>query len=211
MLEFNISVDKNGGGSVYRIKENVWLTENFHTYQDVIHVNDTKKLVYNLVEDVTVTTNDGKLVASLTYKIEDLSGAVVYNKSTLTTLNRQQYVIRNIEARPHVVFTSGVSLGDELEVTLQVGHMIEINGEKIRFRNIDHATNTVSGLTRGVNMTGVIKVHHKYDYVHGLNDKVMLNPEYYTSVWNSTNFLPYGDPLQLSTNAPGKFLNTGIY
>jgi hypothetical protein len=211
MLEFNISVDKNGGGSVYRIKENVWLTEDFRTYQDVIHVNDTKKLVSNLVEDVTVTTNDGKLVASLTYKIEDLSGAVVYNKSSLATLNRQQYVIRNINSRPHVVFTSGVSLGDELEVTLQVGHMIEINGEKIRFRNIDHATNTVSGLTRGANLTGVIKVHHKYDYVHGLNDKVMLNPEYYTSVWNSTDFLPYGDPLQLSTNAPGKFLNTGIY
>ena len=208
---FNIIVDKTGAGNVYKFRNDTWLTKPLYLYEDTIYVNDARNLVSNIVEDVSVTTVDDMLVTYLTYSLNDLSGIIVYNKSSLTMLERNQYKVRTINGRSTVIFTSGVSDGHILEVTVQIGHILQVNGELIRFDKIDYTTNSVSGLMRGLRGTGILPVHNTYDRVYRINDGVKLEHTYYTTVWNSNNYTTAGDPLQLSNTAPANFLKTGVY
>jgi hypothetical protein len=210
-LIYHISVDKKGNGEIHRVQDNVWLTQPLYVYEDSIHVNNARKLVNNVVENVSAVTTDSGVVAQLSYRIEDLSGLIVQNINTLTTLGKDQYVVKNVNSRPTVIFNSGVSEGDNLVITLQIGHIVEINGEQIHFRTVDYVSNTVSGLTRGIKGTGIRKIHNTESYVHGFNDVTKLDAIFYNNIMSSTDITPMGDPMQISSTPAAKFLRTGSY
>jgi hypothetical protein len=89
--------------------------------------------------------------------------------------------------------------------------IVNINGEMIRFASVDYSTNIVSGLTRGVNGTGVKNIHEVNTFAYGISPDKKLADAYYNQVWNSKQFTSKGDPLQLSTNPAAKFLELGTF
>jgi hypothetical protein len=68
----------------------------------------------------------------------------------------------------------------------------------------------VSGLTRGVEGTGIRLVHPVYSYAYGISAAKQLDASYYFKSWNTKNYTDKGDPLQLSNSYPVKFLELGI-
>ena len=99
-----------------------------------------------------------------------------------------------------------------VDKTSNMNNIIQINGEKIRFLNIDYKNNTLSGLVRGVYGTGVVKTHYKYERIYGRNKSTQLAPEYYAVEWDTSNIVGNnGDPTQISTSPAAKFLNNDRY
>ena len=87
--------------------------------------------------------------------------------------------------------------------------ILQINGEKIRFNVIDSELNTVSGLTRGIEHTGILS-HPANSFAYPIVDSNKLPDAYYNDSWNRRIYNPTGDPLQFSDTAPAKFLNIGL-
>ena len=87
--------------------------------------------------------------------------------------------------------------------------ILQINGEKIRFNVIDSELNTVSGLTRGIEHTGILS-HPANSFAYPIVDSNKLPDVYYNDSWNRRIYNPKGDPLQFSDTAPAKFLNIGL-
>ena len=98
-----------------------------------------------------------------------------------------------------------------VDITTTDTNIVQINGEKIRFLLLDPINNALVGLVRGVLGSAVSETHSKYDIVYGRNNKVKLDPMYYTETWESKNINSKGDPLQLSTGSVPNFLNYGHY
>ena len=85
-----------------------------------------------------------------------------------------------------------------------------INSERIKFSAINHATNTISNLIRGVQGTGAQKKHDLYTVVNSLLPENLLDSSYYNQTWNSTYYdATLGNPLQVSTTVAAKFLKYG--
>jgi hypothetical protein len=91
---------------------------------------------------------------------------------------------------------------------LDIGNIVEINGERIRFANINLVSNTISGLTRGVQGTRVKEIHEEFSLGFGINAARRLTDEQYSLTWNSTNITLKGDPLQISTTQVADFLQS---
>ena len=89
-------------------------------------------------------------------------------------------------------------------------NIVDINGEKIRYTTVDTVTNTLSGLTRGVQGTGPLKVQEINSYIYGVSSRNTLDQTYYNQVWNSKNYTKKGDPLQLTVSDPVAFLKLGL-
>ena len=85
-----------------------------------------------------------------------------------------------------------------------------INGEQIKFSSVNYANNTISGLIRGVNGTGMQGTHAQYSTVYSILPTNLMRPYYYDQTWNSYNYSTTGDPLQLSTTVPAEFLKVDI-
>ena len=82
------------------------------------------------------------------------------------------------------------------------------NGEKIRFNSVDYTDNTLSGLQRGIDGTGVQTYHPLYSTVYSYIPNNLLDESYYDLTWNSYNYNSIeGDPLQISTTNAALFLN----
>jgi hypothetical protein len=88
---------------------------------------------------------------------------------------------------------------------------VTINGEKIRFSQVDREDNTLSGLTRGVLGTSPADLHDVYAVVYGLTNNRRLDRIYYNTIWNTNVYSSLGDPLQISDTAPVNFLKNGYY
>jgi hypothetical protein len=118
------------------------------------------------------------------------------------------YTLAIVTMTPTLLFTSGVSPGDLLTITVVEGNMIYIDGEYINFTSCDLSTNTLSGLIRGDLGTGVHPEIPMYTTVYGVIPTNKLNPMRYNDTWNSYYYNPVeGDPLQISTTVTANFLN----
>ena len=132
----------------------------------------------------------------------DKTGAPeVYNMS----INHRTWLTQDLYLGQNVIYFDDVS-----KIVDDTTKIVTIHGEKIRFTTVDYVANTVSGLTRGVNGTGIISFHSQYSYVYGLSAKKQLDSQYYYKSWNTKNYVAKGDPLQLSNSYPVKFLELGI-
>jgi hypothetical protein len=106
------------------------------------------------------------------------------------------------------VFISGANAGDLVTVSLIIGNIVEINGEKIKFNSININNNTITGLTRGVQGTTTLETHTKNSIGFGISPARRLTETQYSENWNSYEITSFGDPLQISTTTEGIFLNS---
>jgi hypothetical protein len=143
-----------------------------------------------------------------------LSSVEVVNntKAGLTISSEYINVVLN-DIAPVLEITAGswISENDSLTITSIEGNVIYINGEQITFSGVDVASNTLTGIARGVNGTAQQYLVLSNTTVIGLLPAKRLPDEYYNQTWNSAIYNPIeGDPLQISNTAPAMFLNTQV-
>jgi hypothetical protein len=209
-MSFNISVNKAGVGSVYRTnpEDSTWLTQDLFTGDDIIYFYNVSNLVETISASADIELSGTTIYAYVQFDITTVKGVEVYNNTTLTKLPESAFGTALLDGKSVIEFSSGVSVGDSITAILTVGDIVEINGERIRFSNLDAANNTVSGLTRGIQGTHETEVHHQYDMGYGINPAKKITDEEYNLTWNSTNITDIGDPLQISTTPTAVFLQS---
>lgn len=207
-MAFDITVNKYSDGSTFRInpQDGSWLIQDFNFTDNIMYFYNVSNLVERLQQTVSVEVDGSTTYAFVQCDINEVKEVAVYNETTISTLIPTQFGITLFEGKPAIIFTSGVSLGDLVTVTLTIGNIVEINGERIKFDNIDSVDNTLSGLTRGVQGTSTARLHAKYSIGYGINPARRLTNLEYQSDWSSSNITSNGDPLQISTTTAAEFL-----
>jgi len=205
------NVGKTGIPSVYRADPptTTWLTQPLYVTNDTIYVNDASKLV--TTNTFVVTVDSVPFSVQLGDDKNSISNITVYNKTTSTELSSNDFHLEIQDTAPVLVIESSISIGNEVEITVVSGNLLYVNGEQIKFSSIDFTTNSISGLQRGANGTGVNIEISIYSRVYGiLSSHKMADPDYYVT-WNSYVYNTVeGDPLQISDTNPAIFLRTDI-
>jgi hypothetical protein len=210
---FKLIVKKSGDTEVYRTnpQDRTWLASDFGATDTVIEVADVTRLVevvsfvqtVSLIDDVT---NDYGV--SLNLSTNAISHVDGFNVSRGQPLTKDQISIRFYKGTTvAIIDPAGASDGDIIKLTIYVGNLIETNGERISFTELDPITNTISGITRNVQYT-VTTSHKKYDFVYSLSPSRKLSPATYNQHWNSSDYVDLGDPLQISSTEAAVFLNS---
>jgi hypothetical protein len=209
-------VDPTGEASVYRAntKTRTWLTHALYEQSTEIQVQDIGT-VTNIVVQNTTAPNivDNYYSIGMTVDKQTMAGTTVLNNRTGNYISSLYYKVVVEELSPVLKITPGayISSGDSLTITTLEGNTILINGEQIKFSTVNFATNTLSGLQRGANGTGVQSVIAKYSEVYGLLSANKLPVAYYDQTWNSNVWnVTDGDPLQISDTVPAQFLHVDI-
>ena len=183
-----------------------WLTRPLQYTDLTIYVSDASRLVDIITQHETAPAAvDGVISVGINADKNSITKIIAYNNTTAQLVQFEQVIV---DLALTLEFTSGVSEGDSLTITITQGNLLYINGEQIRFGTIDLDNNTVTDLQRGVNGTGTPAVSDKYTYVIGIHQPDRLPEAYYNQTWNSYNYNPtLGDPLQISDTFSANFLN----
>ena len=84
-----------------------------------------------------------------------------------------------------------------------------VSGEQIKFSQVNLANNTVSGLERGINSTGIKEEIPTYEEVYSLIPSNRLTDTQYNLTWNPIPGVynpTQGDPLQIAKTPTAIFL-----
>jgi len=209
-------VDQNANQTVYRAntQSRTWLAQPIFELTQTIYVGDVTRVTDNVVQNVIAPSPVNNIFSiGLISDKNILSGVTVLNNTTGNTLDPDTYEVVVEELAPILKITNGsyITAGDSLTITSLEGNVLYINGEQIKFTTIDFASNSVSGLQRGANGTGVQEYIPKFTEVFSLLSNNRLSDLYIDQSWNSFVFnTTDGDPLQISTTAPAEFLHTDI-
>lgn len=212
-MTFIMSVDRAGVGSVYRSNDTdmTWLTEDITSITETIYVNDVTKLMDTTQQQVTVVQGTDLYVEIATTPAL-VKHIAIRNWTTNLDVSSDDFVLVVRNGKPNIVLTANVTAGDILNVTIMIGDILVVNGEKIRFNSVDLSTNSVTQLSRGVLGTTKLAAHVKYSDVLGLTASRKLNDRFYNTVWTTnTSGTPQGDPLQISNSEAATFLKSGYY
>jgi hypothetical protein len=211
------NVNKNGVGTVFRenTRNRTWLANQLLYTDSEIVVNNAEYITDVITQTSTVPALglDGLYTIGLTADKNTILSITVYNNTTSATINSSNYVLSFVGNQPVIEINPGayINVGNSLTITVIVGGLIYINGEQIRFTDVDFATNTLSGLTRGVNGTGVQLNIPQYSVVYSLIYTNQLSQINYNQTWNSNQYnSTLGDPLQISNTEASIFLKTDI-
>lgn len=217
-MSFNVNVNKYGTPSVYRtnLEDGSWLTQDYTGETDIMYFFDVSHLVENITKTLTVVGSGSDLYILLQANVNQIKEVTVYNVTTLQELSSSEFSLGLVSGASALTFTSGVSLGDSVQVHLTIGDVVELNGERIRFSTISIQNNTISGLTRGVDGTLIAASHPEFSIGYGINDSRKLTTEQYNSIWSSVTIvsdayyqeIPVEDPLQISTTTTAVFLQS---
>ena len=208
------NVTKSGIASVYRAntETRTWLTSDLFDTNQTIYVNDVTRLTNQIVQNVTSPAAiDGVTTIGLTADKRIICQVIIYNNTTSTTLSSSAYsvVVENIA--PVLKITSGVSVGNSLTITTIEGNVIYVNGEQIRFSEVDFVLNSLSNIQRGANGTGEQTFIPEYSEVYGtLSENRLIQADYFET-WNSDIYnTTDGDPLQISVTNGADFLREDV-
>ena len=208
------NVNKNGTGTVYRANTDTrtWLIEPLYYTNETIYVSDITRITDAVVQNVVAPTAvDGIISIGLNADKNTISQVIVYNTTTSSYVASSSYSVVIIDLAPVLEITSGVVAGNNLVITTIEGNLIYINGEQIRFTTVDLANNTITGLQRGSNGTGILEYIPKYSEVFGILSNNLLPSVNYNLTWNSNVYnVTDGDPLQISETNAAYFLNSGV-
>jgi len=204
-------VDKNGEQLIYRANLGVstWLTKNLEMLDNQIYVENVARVIDLVTQSVVAVKVDNSIACFVNYAVETIKEVEIYNTSTLTNINPSNITLSIKNSRPIIYIRSGVSVGDNLKVSLRLGDLINIDGEIISYKKVNTANNTILGITRGVKGSGVRKLHSQYTVVSGIKPTNTLFSYYYDRTWNSEIYSAEGDPLQVSDSFPANFLQVG--
>ena len=210
-VKFRTMIDSTGNEVTYRIPSSTqtWVYSDVEIDDNSITVYDVTRLVKSSVFEISYSGNIELPEVNRTQVV----GVQVFNKSTGKWISDVATSLKLIQLMPTVILSSEVSTGDSLMVYAYEGNYVWVNGEMIRFANIDFTTNTISGLSRGTSCTPIRETIPAKSLVYGMLDSNKLDEAYNSITWN-TSILDsvdnYGfkmsDPLQLSETFPAKFL-----
>jgi len=211
-LSYILNVDRTGAGTVYRSNNDTttWLTVPLYETDTQIFVKDIMTLI-EMTEFKSTAENDGtSIYTQVNIDIELIKDVKIYNQTTFTDLNPDNFTLGYKNYQTTIIFKNEVKEGDKLTIKLYLGNEIQINGERIQFRKVDVANNRLYQLMRGVKGTGKQKLIVVNTPVLSMLTVHQLSSYYYNRTWNTSIYDPSkGDPLQLSTSAPAKFLKIG--
>ena len=205
------NVTKSGVGSAFRAgpETRTWLVEPLAFTNEVIYVDDLSKITNTIVQNATTPAIglDGNRAIGLLADKRIISQVIVYNNTTSATLDPTSYFLGTVDTAPVVNITAEVSTGDSLTITTIEGNLIYVFGEQIRFTIVDFGANSISGLQRGTNGTGVRTLIPKYTEVYGVLSENRMATPIYDSAWNFVSGEP-ALPLQISDTTGAVFLRT---
>jgi hypothetical protein len=208
------NVNKNGVGTVYRANTDTrtWLVEPLYYTNEIIYVSDVTRITDTLVQNVVAPAAvDGIISIGLDADKNTISQVIVYNTTTSNYVNSNNYSIVIIDLVPILQITDEVTVGNSLVITTIEGNLLYINGEQIRFSTVDLVNNTITGLQRGTNGTGIVDYMPTYSEVFGILSNNLLPSVNYNLTWNSNIYnVTDGDPLQISVTNAAVFLNSGL-
>jgi hypothetical protein len=211
-LSYILNVDRTGLGTVYRSNSDTktWLIVPLYQTDTQLFVKDITKLI-EMTSVSAVAENDGtSTYALINLDIELIKDVKIYNETTFTNVDSNNFTLGYKNYQTTLLFDNEVKPGDKLTIKLYLGNEIEINGERIQFRKVDIANNRIYQLMRGVKGTGKQKLIDVNTPVLSMLTAHQLPEYYYNRTWNTENYNPIaGDPLQLSTSIPAKFLKIG--
>lgn len=206
-------VDYAGNPAVYSANDETrtWLTRTLGILDTVMYVGDVTSLTQQVVQNVTAPIAvAGYYNIGLDSDKRTLTGVTVYNNTTGQNISNDYISIILVDAAPILKIASGswIAAGNSLTITSLEGNTVYVNGELIRFSNVDFSANTLSGLERGADGTGAQLIIPQYTDVIGLLGINRMSDIDYNLVWNSYVYNPVdGDPLQISQTVPAEFLN----
>jgi hypothetical protein len=207
------NVNKNNVQTIFRAnaRTRTWLTQDLNIDDQDIYLDDITKVTDKLIQtDIAPAAVDDVISIPVLAEKRAITGIVVYNNTTAMVIDSDTYRLVNVDLAPTLEFdaiTSGVSEFDNLTITVTEGNLLYINGEQIIFTSVNETNNTVSGLRRGINGTGMQKVIPANTEVIGLLPNNLLPSAYYTDTWNSYVYnTVLGDPLQISLTEAAIFL-----
>jgi hypothetical protein len=203
-----MNIDRYGMAEVYRtnLQNGTWITEEILAETDIIYLNNASRVVSTVSQNTDIVSSGDYLVSYLEYNISEIKGISIYDNNNLVVISSSNYEMQQFNGRSAVVFSDGVVVGLNLTITMQIGNIVEINGERIYFTSVDLVANTLTGLIRGVQGTPTID-HDIYDQAFGINAVNKLKDFYYNKNWNSSVYnVENGDPLQISTTQAALFL-----
>lgn len=212
-LDYINTVDSNGQPAVYRfVQSNTgWLEQELSYADQEIVVNDANKLV---IKKQTIATtpalSDGVYKVGLVAERNNIVNIIVSNSTTGLVISDTNYTLAIEGLTPTLKIIPGthISEGDQLVIDVLEGSPIYINGEIIRFSQIDLETNILSGITRGINGTARQTLIPRFTNIYSLSTANRLPDEDYYTVWNTNIYNEeLGDPLQLSSSSVADFLN----
>lgn len=218
-IVFMEQVNKTGQGSVYRANNQTrtWITASVTDTDSVIYVNDILRLTNTIVQSVIAPAAgiDGVISIGLTVDKRIISNIVVYNNTTGNVVLPSNYSEGIVNLSPMLLITGQVTAGDSLTITILEGNLLYLNGEQIRFSSVDLVTNSISGLQRGANGTGVREFTPASTQIYGLLSKNRMSDLLYNNTWNEHDYPDFdgdvdGGPLQVSTTPGALFLLTGV-
>jgi hypothetical protein len=215
-----LNVNNMGIGVVNRANTmtRTWLTAPLYNTSTTITVSDATRITDTIIQTVTVGTPEvatDYVMIGLNGDKDILTQIIVYNNTTSQIIDPQYYSLVIEATAPQIKLIvssgSGVTIGDSLIITEVQGNLIYLNGEYIRFNTIDLSTGVLSGLTRGLNGTGIQLFTDKYSEVYGILSTNRMTTINYNTTWNSYVYnQELGDPLQISTTDAANFLNRDI-
>jgi hypothetical protein len=215
-----LNVNNMGTGVVNRANTmtRTWITAPLYNTSTTITVSDATRITDTIIQTVTVGTPavaTDYVMIGLNGDKDILTQIIVYNNTTSQIIDPQYYSLVIEATAPQIKLIvsagSGVTIGDSLIITEVQGNLIYLNGEYIRFNTIDLATGVLSGLTRGLNGTGMQIFTDKYSEVYGILSTNRMTTINYNATWNSNVYnQELGDPLQISNTSAANFLNRDI-
>ena len=209
------NVNKNNEFSVYKADNllTTWLTEPLQNIDGTIYLDDVSRVVDRYITTQTVpigyNPSTNPMAVQLNVDKQLITQILVYNLTTSTNVPTSNYSLQIENLSPIVVIDGSITVGDSVQITVILGDMIFINGEQIRFTDVDFDANTITGLQRGANGTAEQVLIPKYSRVYGALSRNRLPTIEYYLTWNSYIYnTTLGDPLQISDTESAIFLRT---
>ena len=214
-MTFMVTVDELNYGSVYRenYKQRTYLTRTLNKNDATIYLANIKNIIQveNQQNTVPAAVNN-KFYIGLMGDRNLITGVVIYNQTKAKVVSNNLYTIQVIGLSPTLVITPSaeyIEENDQLDITISIGNLIFINGEIIKFAQTDLVLNTLSGLTRGVNHTGVQDFIEVFTPAYGLLATNKITDTEYHNTWNPIPGIynkTEGDPLQIANTPTALFL-----
>jgi len=143
--------------------------------------------------DVVAVTSITNVVVpdTLSFRIfKDMRDNVAIYKNNHDT---NTFLTQPLRWTDDVIYVDNASNLGEPDLNAAVFGIVEINGERITYRNRDVENNTLSGLRRGTAGTGIQRYHDSLSVVSDLSKGQLLNQNYSTIGWNFSSEFNEGD------------------